>query len=65
MFYETRLGDTWDMIAKRVYGDEMKADFLLENNPFLVAVAVFDAGTYVYIPDLSAVDEASYEDWRR
>ena len=55
MFYETRLGDTWDMIAKRVYGDEMKADFLLENNPFLVAVAVFDAGTYVYIPDLSLI----------
>lgn len=65
MFYETRLGDTWDMIAKKVYGDEMKADILLANNPFLVAVAVFDAGAYVYIPELIVVDEASYEDWRR
>ena len=41
MFYETEIGDTWDMIAEKVYGDAKKADFLIENNPLLVAVAIF------------------------
>ena len=50
MFYETEIGDTWDMIAEKVYGDAKKADFLIENNPLLVAVAIFPQGMYVYVP---------------
>ena len=64
MLYETVLGDTWDMIAERVYGDSTKADFLMENNPLLIATAVFATGTYVYIPDLPTEDNETYPDWR-
>lgn len=64
MFYETEFGDTWDMIAETVYGDATKADWLLENNPLLVAVAIFDAGMYVYIPDLPTAEDDTYPDWR-
>lgn len=34
MFYETEIGDTWDMIAEKVYGDAKKADFLIETTRF-------------------------------
>lgn len=64
IFYETVLGDTWDMIAEKVYQDATKADILIENNPFLVAVAIFNAGTYVYIPELPIEEDETYPDWR-
>ena len=36
--YTTESGDAWDIIAKKVYGDELKADRLMqerENYPLL------------------------------
>ena len=51
MFYETQLGDTWDVIAKNIYGDEKYADYVMENNPTLIATTIFSAGTLVWIPD--------------
>jgi phage tail protein X len=62
--YETELGDTWDIIAKAVYGDEIYADVLMANNPFLLGTGIFSAGTLVYIPDLPAQTENTYPDWR-
>lgn len=64
IFYVTELGDTWDLIAEKVYQDATKADFLMENNPFLIAVAIFDAGAYVYVPDLPTESDETYPDWR-
>ena len=32
MSYTTKSGDTWDGIAKTVYGDELKADVLMTAN---------------------------------
>ena len=32
MAYTTKSGDTWDGIAKSVYGDELKADVLMAAN---------------------------------
>lgn len=31
--YTTKSGDTWDLIALNVYGSELKADWLMQNNP--------------------------------
>lgn len=62
--YETVLGDTWDSIAKFVYGDEKHADWLMKNNPFLLGISIFSAGTLVYIPDLPVIVESSLPDWR-
>lgn len=64
MFYETMLGDTWDVIAKRVYGDEKHADFLMENNPLHIATVIFSAGTLLYIPDMPPEENDNVPDWR-
>ena len=64
MFYETTLGDTWDSIAEKVYGDATKADFLMGNNPLLIATAIFNSASYVFIPDLPTEEDETYPDWR-
>ena len=50
MYYVTIAGDTWDMIAYKVYGKEIYADYLMKNNYDLLDIFVFSAGTKVYIP---------------
>ena len=61
MLYETISGDTWDSIALFVYGDENHADWLMQNNPFLLGTMIFASGTYVYIPDLPVSDSDTGE----
>lgn len=64
MFYETQLGDTWDQIALNVYGSEIHADYLMQNNPLHNATLIFSAGTLLWIPDLPAEEEDGLPDWR-
>ncbi len=65
VMYKTASGDTWDRIARDIYGDEIHADYLMENNPFLLGTMIFAAGTYVYAPDLPVSDsDTSLPDWR-
>ncbi len=61
--YETQLGETWDSIAYEVYGNEMRADFLMKNNPHLLGTVIFNAGTLVYCPEIPP-EEDSMPDWR-
>ena len=42
--YTTIQGDTWDLIAKKVCGDEKKLDILMQNNPSFLEYLVFPAG---------------------
>ena len=65
MFYETQLGDTWDVIAKNIYGDEKYADYVMENNPTLIATTIFSAGTLVWIPDLPPDEVEKLPEWRK
>ena len=65
MFYETQLGDTWDVIAKNIYGDEKYADYVMENNPTLIATTIFSAGTLVWIPDLPSDEVEELPEWRK
>ncbi len=51
MTYKTVSGDTWDQIAYKEYGDESRADELMEANPTLLDYFVFPAGVTVTIPD--------------
>lgn len=67
--YTTISGDTWDIIARKAYGDELKADRLMrerENLP-LLDYQVFPSGVVVTIPDVSEEDayEADLPDWRK
>lgn len=64
MIYETQLGDTWDVIAKRVYGSEIHADYLMQNNPKHIATAIFSAGTELWIPDLPKEEIEGLPEWR-
>lgn len=50
--YTTVLGQTWDMIAKEVYGSEKHADFLMENNPEKLHMFVFSSGEVLKVPEL-------------
>lgn len=67
--YTTVSGDTWDRIAKVAYGDELKADHLMQDreNITLLDYQVFPSGVTVHIPEIS--EESSYEDdlpdWRK
>jgi phage tail protein X len=64
----TVLGDTWDSIAHRAYGDALKAQALMEarENIRLLDYEVFPGGITVAVPDLP--DEPSTDelpDWRK
>ena len=52
MKYRTVLGDTWDIIAKKVYGDEFLADQLMDANRDLINNFVFLEGIEVECPDI-------------
>lgn len=62
--YEAVLGDTWDLISYKVYGSEIHADYLMDNNPFLIGVGIFNAGQIVYTPELPAETDGDFPDWR-
>lgn len=61
--YETQSGETWDSIAYEVYGNEMQAGYLMQNNPHLLGTVIFQAGTLIYCPPLPDAEE-ELPDWR-
>lgn len=64
MSYTTVSGDTWDGIAKTVYGAERYADYLIQNNPTLVEVFRFDAGVELATPDLPVEKSGLLPPWK-
>ena len=50
--YITKQGQVWDQIAKEVYGAEIHADYLMQNNPRHLNVFVFPAGVRLNTPEL-------------
>ena len=62
--YTTVQGDMWDSIAYNFYGDVKYIGLLLQNNPDLLGIYVFSAGTKVYIPELPEEDEEDVPEWR-
>lgn len=63
--YKTIQGDTWDMIAKKQYGDEKKLDVLLMANFALLDYVVFPADIPVYIPELNDYEKRGWPEWRK
>lgn len=62
--YVTSAGDQWDIIAKKVYGDELKADYLMSNNLPLLDIFEFDAGVVVKTPELPIEPSSKLPAWR-
>lgn len=59
-------GDTWDAIAYDAYGEERMATTLLEANPRMVDVVVFEGGEEVKVPYVSRpVSTDTLPPWRR
>ena len=52
MAYITKSGDTWDMIAKEVYGSEYHADVLMAANAAHIETFIFQAGVELSTPAL-------------
>ena len=63
--YRTIQGDTWDMIAKKVYGAERHLDYLMASNFELLDYFIFPAGIVVKVPELPAETSEDLPSWRR
>ncbi len=67
MTYRTVLGDTWDIIAKKVYGNEFCADKLMDVNRDLLNQFIFSEGVEVSCPELpmqTAEHPSGWPEWR-
>jgi hypothetical protein len=62
--YRTKQGQTWDEIAKEVYGDEMQVGFLMINNIKLLDTFVFNSEIEVYTPELLEAQRIELPPWR-
>lgn len=62
--YMTSQGDTWDLIAYDLYGDEKYMHYLIEANWPLLDILVFSSGTMVNVPDIpeDAIEDVPF--WR-
>lgn len=64
MSYRTVSGDTWDGIAKEVYGNELYADKLMKANPQWVEVFQFPAGVDLVTPILEQERDGMMPPWK-
>lgn len=63
--YTTTQGDMWDLIAFKVYGNEMYISTLLAANERYKDVAVFPQGVVLECPDASTASVDILPPWRR
>jgi hypothetical protein len=67
--YTTALGDEWDGISRKAYGDirhsDMLAHLLLAANPQHQETVIFGSGTVLNIPEPPDIRAASLPPWMR
>jgi len=65
--YTTIQGDTWDMVAFKVYGHERYLKELIETNPAHIHTAIFSGGIVLSCPDIPADTKQSVNlpPWKR
>lgn len=61
--YTTIQGDTWDMIAKKVYDDELYTSLLMEANPQHLDYFVFSEGIVITVPE-KPEEACDMPEWR-
>lgn len=62
--YATIQGDTWDLIAYKLYGSEKYMKNLIEANWPLLEVLVFSSGTVINVPDIPEDSDEDAPFWR-
>ena len=63
MAYTTKSSDTWDVIAKQVYGSEYHADILMAANPQQIDTFLFEAGVVLATPVLEEERDGLLPPW--
>ncbi len=63
--YTSIQGDMWDLIAKKVYGDERYMSILLSANPSISEYSVLPAGLNIVCPSISAETVTIVPPWRK
>lgn len=64
MSYITKSGDTWDTIAKEVYGSEYHADILMAANREHIETFSFSAGVTIKTPELEEKRDGLLPPWK-
>lgn len=62
--YTTLQGDTWDLIAYKLYGAEKYMKYLIEANWPMLDVLIFPSGTVLAVPDLPEEADEDTPFWR-
>lgn len=62
--YTTIQGDTWDLIAYKMYGAEKYMKYLIEANWPLLDVLIFSSGTVLTVPELPEEADEDAPFWR-
>ncbi|NPV30556.1 MAG: phage tail protein [Firmicutes bacterium] len=63
--YVTMQGDTWDLIALRVYGSEKYMTKLIEANPEHRETVFFSAGIRLKVPEITTPVPSKLPPWKR
>lgn len=63
--YTTKSGDTWDIIAYKVWGDEMYMDILMKENLEYKDIFIFPSGIVLTLPEIALEVSASLPLWKR
>lgn len=62
--YTTIQGDTWDLIAYKLYGEEKYMKYLIEANWQMLDVLIFSSGTVLTVPDIQEETDDEAPFWR-
>jgi hypothetical protein len=63
--YTTIAGDTWDIIAFNIWGDEFKMTDLQKANPDYLHVVMFDADVVLNVPEVETAAASMVAPWNR
>jgi phage tail protein X len=63
--YSTISGDMWDMIAKKMYDNEMYTDVLIKANIKHRNVFMFPAGVKLTVPDVPVKPPEGLPPWKK
>lgn len=58
--YRCSAGESFDMVALKIYGNEKYAKNLLEANPSLCSITIFSGGERLQLPALTAANSGAY-----
>lgn len=63
--YTTVSGDTWDIVAYKVYGNEMYMDTLIKANIEYKDTYIFPAGVVLTLPEIEFTVSESLPPWKQ